>query len=293
MYPSWIFLKDLLPEVLCKIRNKELTVTLITPVTKGKRLSVTGKHLEQPIMDLIGYLVAKDILNLIHEHNMVIPPPVHTEIRVSNGTPLAEIKAARSSQAPQHGHITLDYHPDWKPDPVATPTYGVCCIACGTEIQSVIGTIRARVLKGTIRKLVDGLPDPTTELPRTEIRFIPTYDTGRLCKVCQSTMISTVGDNPPKHGEFEYLHESVKPRKRHVVTAGAIKSDHILERKEKEAPKFWDLGDILVKAPEEAPEPIHSGGFNKYALNRSGGLRNKARSSFDEAFNKNNSSVTK
>ena len=303
MYPSWILLRDLLPEILVKIRLNGFNVTLISPVTKrGKRLTVTGKHLEQPVMDLIGYLQAKEILNLIHERNMPLIPPVQTEIRVKDGTPLAQIKAVRSTaNKPQHGHVSLEYHPDWIPDPPKSKSYGVCCIACDTEIQTVVNTIRARVLKGTIRQIKDGLPDPTTGLPRQEITYIPTYETGRLCQTCRSTMRATgaikkddeLVYSSPHNGEFEYLPESTKRHKHHVVTAGAIKADHIIERKERDVPAFWDLGDILVKAPPEAPEPVHSQGFNKYALNRRGGLRNKAHSSYDEAFNKDNSSVTK
>lgn len=133
----------------------------------------------------------------------------------------------------------------------------VCCVKCSNEIQSTINTIRVRIMKGTMR-----IERPTEDLdpagnPIMITIKVPTYETGRLCKVCQATMnesghTDSNGEHitAPRANEYEYLHERIKHRKAKVVTRGSIKSLDLELKREKEAQRLIDMGDITIAAPE-------------------------------------------
>jgi hypothetical protein len=182
--------------------------------------------------------------------------------------------------------VTLDWDEGHKPvakpvDPMFTP---VCCIHCGEELQSTIGSIRAMVLKGWIETQVEGPIDPTTGNPVIRVRRVPSYATGRLCRPDQLKLTPTVGDNPPKRGEFQFLHERVKLRKRTVVTAGMARSLDLELKKEAEAKRWIDMGDVQIPAPIEEPEQVDVAAYR--AFHKMGG-----RKRYDPDVNNTNATV--
>lgn len=152
--------------------------------------------------------------------------------------------------------VVLNYDPGHEPEIQPSKTLGVvCCVSCDTEIQSTVNTIRARVFKTYIPKEVDSpFVDPDTGESVKVVSKIPLYETGRLCKSCQSRLNATTGNKPPKHGEFEYLHERIGFRKRHPVTRGMAKSLDLQLERETSTPRFHDMGDVLIPAVPEVEE---------------------------------------
>lgn len=173
--------------------------------------------------------------------------------------------------AKQSSGVVLEWDPGEAPSYVGLTPDRVCCISCGFEVESTINTIRARIFETLIRteKELDQV-DPTTGEPVKSYQMIPRYATGRLCKGCQNKL-NGISGRPPKRGEFEYLNERIKPRKRRVVTAGAAEGERISNRiqKERESVRYEDLGDLLVREPDPIPEPIDGRSYNTVlGLNR-------------------------
>lgn len=179
--------------------------------------------------------------------------------------------------------MPLECDPGHEIAPKINHTESVCCVACDNPIQSTINTIRVRVVKGIMR-----IQRPTEDIdpagnPIMITIKVPTYETGRLCKVCQARMSSsghidpTTGEHvtTPRAGEYEFLHERIKHRKVKVVTRGSIKSLDLELKREKDAMRFIDLGDVVIKAPEEAPEEVDVSAYR--ALHRMGRSKSKGK----------------
>lgn len=179
--------------------------------------------------------------------------------------------------------MPIECDPGHEIAPKVTTIHALCCVACQTEIQSTINTIRVKVVKGIMR-----IQRPTEDLdpagnPIMKTVRIPTYETGRLCKVCQSDMRASGHTDPetgehitaPLSGEYEVLHERIKPHKRLVVTRGSIKSMNLQLEIEKSAQRFIDLGDIVIAAPPEVPEEVDVSAYR--ALHRMGRSRSRGK----------------
>ena len=167
------------------------------------------------------------------------------------------------------------------------PVKGISCVACDLEITSYITTINARVSTGLIKREVE-IVDPDTGTPTTTVKYVPTFKVGRLCGVCRDTLkgVST----PPREGEFEYLPERYgigSHRKRTVVTAGSMKAFDIAKRKEDTAPKYVDLGGILIKDVPDLEE-VDPQSYQKYGMTKKGGVKNQSRTGYLVDFNERN-----
>lgn len=186
--------------------------------------------------------------------------------------------------------VRLDWEGDWKPSPVepSAPVF-VGCVNCGEELQSTIGSVRARIMKGLMKMEREGSHiDPTTGKPVVVVSMVPMYESGRLGKCCLGKLTACRTGSNPKRGEFEYLHERIALRKREVVTAGMVKMDDLQEKLEREKPKFIDLGDIRVKAPEEMEEQVDVTAYRAfYKMNG----RKKYKGSYDADSNATNATV--
>lgn len=179
--------------------------------------------------------------------------------------------------------MPIECDPGHEIAPKVDHTMSVCCVKCDTEIQSTINTIRVRVVKGIMR-----IQRPTEDLdpagnPIMITIKVLTYETGRLCKLCQARMKESGHTDPktgehvtaPRANEYEYLHERIKHRKPKTVTVGSIKSMSLQLEIEKTAQRFIDLGDVVINAPKEVPEEVDVASYR--AMHRMGRSKEKGK----------------